>query len=142
MWLLDFIPNWIFHLLLVVGVVSLGATTFLKTLIKIPNVYAVQLISAVVVLIAVWFEGGIYNEQKWNTRVAELEEKIKLAEAESAKENTKIETKVVTNLQIVKQRGEEVVKYIDREIVKYDSGCVIPREFIEAHNLSANRSLK
>jgi hypothetical protein len=51
--------------------------------------------------------------------------------------------KVVTKTQIIKTRGEDIVKYIDREIVKYDEKfakggvCEIPQEFIDAHNRAA-----
>jgi hypothetical protein len=49
----------------------------------------------------------------------------------------------VTKTQVVKDRGAEIIKYIDREIVKYDTKflpggeCKIPKEFIESHNKAA-----
>jgi len=52
-------------------------------------------------------------------------------------------TKVVTKTQIVRTRGENIIKYVDREIVKYDTKfapggiCEIPKEFIKAHNDAA-----
>ena len=58
-------------------------------------------------------------------------------EAKSAKTNTEIVTKVITKQQVIKEKGEEVIKYIDREIVKYDNTCKLPKELLEAHNKSA-----
>ena len=55
------------------------------------------------------------------------------------KENIKLVEKVVTKTQVVKQRGEDIIKYVDKEIVKYDNTCVIPKEFIEAHNRAATK---
>ena len=61
----------------------------------------------------------------------------------SEKENVKIETKVVTKTQYIKQRSEEIIKYVDKEIVKYDTKflpggeCEIPKEFIVLHNKAA-----
>ena len=58
-------------------------------------------------------------------------------------ENIKIVEKVVNKVQIVKTRGQDIVKYVDREIVKYDTKfapggvCEIPKEFVEAHNRAA-----
>ena len=55
----------------------------------------------------------------------------------------KIVEKVVTKTQIVKTRGQDIIKYVDKEIVKYDTKfapggvCEIPKEFIEAHNRAA-----
>jgi hypothetical protein len=51
--------------------------------------------------------------------------------------------KVITKTKVVKERGDEIIKYVDREIVKYDTKflpggiCEIPKEFIKAHNDAA-----
>jgi hypothetical protein len=87
--------------------------------------------------------GAISNEEAWLARVQELEAKVEAAQVESVKENVKIETKVVTKTQVIKQRGEDIIQYIDKEIVKYDTKflpggeCEIPKEFIQAHNKAA-----
>jgi hypothetical protein len=52
-------------------------------------------------------------------------------------------TKVVTKTQVIRTRGADIVKYVDREIVRYDEKfakggiCEIPQEFIKAHNSAA-----
>jgi hypothetical protein len=51
--------------------------------------------------------------------------------------NEVIKERVVTKTQVVKQRGEATVEYITREVVKHNAGCVIPPEFINAHNRAA-----
>lgn len=81
----------------------------------------------------------------WRERVAEVEAKLKVAEAESARETVRIETRVVTKTQLIRERGADIVQYIDREIVKYDTKfapggqCEIPQEFVKAHNDAAER---
>jgi hypothetical protein len=103
----------------------------------------IQVGSVIALLFGIWMEGGIVNEAKWQARVKELEEKVAVAETQSKEENVKIVTKVVTKTQVVKVRGKDIVKYVDREIVKYDTKfapggiCEIPKEFIKAHNDSA-----
>jgi hypothetical protein len=87
--------------------------------------------------------GAISNEEAWLARVKELEAKVEAAQVESVKENVKIETKIVTKTQIVKERGQDIIKYVDKEIVKYDTKflpggeCEIPKEFIQTHNKAA-----
>ena len=76
-------------------------------------------------------------EQTWRERVAEVEAKLKVAEEQSAKENTRIETRVVRKTEYIKTRGQDIVQYVDREVTKYDNTCVIPKPFIEAHNRAA-----
>jgi hypothetical protein len=87
--------------------------------------------------------GAIYNNGAWEARVKEMEAKVEAAAVESAQENVKIVEKVVKKTEYIKTRGEDIVKYIDREIVKYDTKfapggqCELPKEFIQAHNLAA-----
>jgi hypothetical protein len=138
MWILQWLPNWIFYLILLAGLVGYGATYLLRFL---PAVYMyktpIQLASIGLIVIGVFMSGAIHNEEVWVARVKELEVKLAQAEVESQKENTKIVEKIVYKNQIVKQRGEDIIRYIDKEIVKYDNQCVIPKEFIDAHNKAA-----
>ena len=88
-------------------------------------------------------EGGISNEEKWNVRVKEMEAKVAVAEVKSKEENVKIETKVITKTQVIRERGKDIINYVDREVVKYDTKfapggqCEIPKEFIKALNDAA-----
>jgi len=87
--------------------------------------------------------GAIYDNDVWETRVKEMEAKVAVAETQSKEENIKIVERVVNKIQIVRTRGEDIVKYVDREVVKYDTKfapggiCEIPKEFIKAHNDAA-----
>lgn len=113
----------------------------------IPFVYVyktpIQLGSIAAIVIGTFMAGAIYDNEAWEARVREMEAKVAAAEAQSKEENIKIVEKVVNKIQIVKTRGEDIVKYVDREIVKYDEKfakggiCEIPKEFIKAHNDAA-----
>jgi L-lactate permease len=148
MWLLHFLPDsfilFIVYLVLTAG----GILTALSYLIKwIPGISTYKLpmrIGGIVLLICgVYFYGGYSTEMIWRARVEEMEQKVAAAEQQSKKENTKIVTKLVTKTQVIKTRGEDIVKYVDREIVKYDTKfapggvCEIPKEFIKALNDAA-----
>lgn len=140
MWVLKFLPDWIFYGILLLGVVGL-AVTYLIRFIPIPAIYLyktpIQLVSVVFIAFGVYMAGAISNEEAWQAKVKELEAKIAEAEAAGQKENVRIVEKVVNKLQIVRQRGDDIIKYVDREVVKYDSKCEIPSEFKEAHNKAA-----
>lgn len=147
MWILNFLPDWIFHLIVLAGLVGLVLSTFLLKWIPLVTQYKlpVQLGSIAALVIGIWFEGGISNEHKWLERVKELEEKIAVAEAQSKQENVKIVEKVVKKTEYITRRGQDIVQYVDREIVKYDDKfkpggvCEIPKEFIKAHNDAAEQ---
>jgi 4-hydroxyphenylpyruvate dioxygenase-like putative hemolysin len=81
--------------------------------------------------------GAISNNDAWLARVKEMETKVAEAEAKSATTNTEIVEKTVVKTQVVKQRGEDIIKYIDREVVKYDATCIVPKEFVATHNRAA-----
>ena len=138
MWIFSWLPDFVWHLLLVAGIVAVLASIVLK---RIPFVSSyripLQYGGIAAVIFSVWMEGGIANEAKWQARVKELEEKIAVAEAKSKEENVKLVTKVVTKTEYYKERGADIVQYVDREITKYDNTCPIPEEVVKAHNDAA-----
>lgn len=134
MWILQFLPNWIFYLLLSAGIVTFLVTKFVTIL---PQAKLIQAASIAVVIISTYMIGAISNNDAWLARVQELETKVAEAEAKSATTNTDIIEKTVIKTQVVRERGQDIVKYIDREVVKYDTTCVIPQEFVQAHNKAA-----
>ena len=114
---------------------------------RIPLVWQYQLpfkVLGIALLVAgVYFRGGYAVEQQWRERVAEVEQKLQAAEAESAKENVRIQERVVKKTEYITRRGQDIIQYVDREIVRYDTKfapggqCEIPREFIKALNQAA-----
>ena len=136
MWILQFLPNWIFYYILFGAGIGLLIAKFL------PKYYKeiVGTTSAITFAFGLFMVGAIANEVVWQARVKELEAKIAAAEAEAAKETVKIVEKVVTKQKVIKEKGDEVIKYVDREVVKYDTKflpggqCEIPKEFIKALN--------
>jgi len=151
MWILQWLPDWIFYIITLIGVVGVFATYLLR-FIPIPTIYVyktpIQLISIAFIAFGVFMSGAIYNQNIWTAKVNEMKVKVAEAEAKAAQENVKIVEKIVTKTQIVRVKGEEVVKYIDREIVKYDDKfkqggqCEIPEEFYTALNEAAGEPKK
>jgi hypothetical protein len=140
MWLLSFLPNWIFYLILFAGIVGLIVARF----IPIPVTYKLpaQALSALAVVIGVFMAGAIHDNEAWLAKVRELEAKLVQAEAKSAVETVRIETKVEKQKQKIVEKQVLVKQFIDREVVKYDNQCVIPKEFVEAHNQAAENVKK
>jgi hypothetical protein len=148
MFILHFLPDalilWICNIVLLAGIL-LTATAFFIQRIPVINQYRMpaQVLGIALLVIGVYWRGGYAIEQEWRERVAEVEARVAAAEAKSAEENVKIVTKVVTKTQVIRTRGETITKYIDREIIRYDTKfapggvCEIPQEFIKAHNSAA-----
>ena len=136
-WLLAFLPIWIIHSLLFVGVAGLLVAFFVQ---RVPIVntygYLIKIVSLVLVL-GLFLQGALAYKESTALAVAKLEKKLAEAEAKSQKTNVEIVEKIVKDTEIVRVKGKTVTEYIDREIVKYDNFCELPAEVIRAHNAAA-----
>jgi uncharacterized membrane protein (DUF106 family) len=113
----------------------LGFIPFVKT-----YQFAIQICSIIVLVIGVYLEGGLADYKEWELRVKEMEAKVAQAEAQSANKNIEIQEKIVEKTKIIREKGRDVIKYIDKEIVKkeeiikYIEICPVPKEIIDLHN--------
>ena len=138
MWIFNFLPDSFFHAFSIIGILAILASMFLKRIPLVDTYYIpIRIVGFVVLAFGIFFEGAIYNNKEWVARVEEMEAKVAAAEVESKKETIKIVQKVVVKKQIVKERGEDIIKYVDREITKYDNTCVIPKDFVKVLNDAA-----
>jgi hypothetical protein len=154
MWILHLLPdafiNWIVNIILIAGAVTTVAGFFVK-FIPFVNTYRipVQIAGIVLLTTGVYFQGGYSTEMAWRERVREVEAKLVLAEKQSAEVNTEIVTRVVTQTKIVRERGNDIIKYVDREVVKnqevikFVENCPIPDVIVNTHNAAAlNRPIE
>lgn len=141
-WMISLIPDsvllWAINTALIVGTV-LTLIGFLIKFIPMINAYRfpIQLIGVILLSLGLYFKGGYTTEISWRERVAELEKKVKLAEDHSNEVNTVIQTKIVKKIEQIRVNGENIITYVDREIVKYDDSCKIPAEAVKALNAAA-----
>ena len=140
MWILEWLPSWIFYGILGIGLIG-WLVTYLLKFIPLPQLFIyrnpIQIISVVLIIIGVYMSGSIANNKAWEARVLEVQTKLLQAEAKAAEETIRIVEKVVVQQKVVRERGRDVVQYVDREVVKYDTKCEIPQPFVDAHNRAA-----
>jgi len=154
MWILHLLPDslitWIVNLILIAGAVVTAAGFFVR-FIPFVNTYRipVQIAGILLLTTGVYFQGGYTTEMAWRERVAEVEAKLAAAETRSAEVNTEIVTRVVTKTKLVTQRGDDIIRYVDREVVKnqevikFVENCPIPEIIINTHNAAAlNRPIE
>lgn len=132
MWILKFVPDWTFYIFLSIGILGIIASTFIILYDDI-----IKIVSSIMIIVSVFMIGAIYNENIWLKKATEFEKKIADAQTKSAIENTKIIEKLIAEKQFYKNRTTEIIKFIDKEVIKYDSSCKIPKEFIDAVNGAA-----
>jgi len=107
-----------------------------------PYQLAFKLAGITLLVLGVYFRGGLAVEETWRERVAAVEERLAVAEKASAEANTQIESKSQKQTAAVRQRTTYIRQYVDREVVKYDAGCAIPESFVRAHNTAAEAPKK
>ena len=144
LWMLNLLPDWIFYLILATGTIGLFLLRFTTFL---PLIYrtAITPVLFLFVVFGIFMSGSIYASKDWIARVKEMEAKVSIVEQQSKKENVKIITKIVKKTEVVKERGQEIIRYVDREVTKYDTKflpggeCEIPKEFIKSMNDAAEK---
>ena len=144
MWLLNFLPDIIFHAILIAGII-IFLTSFVLRFIPFFRTYGafIQLASVLLIALGVWFEGAMSNQAEWEAKVMEMEVKVAEAEARSEKTNTEIITQVVEKTKVIQTKGKDILNYVDREVVKdkevikFVENCPIPGAIIKAHNAGA-----
>ena len=135
-WLLQLIPDgifvWITYLLFGAGLVLYVASK-LVSWIPLMGQYRLpaELVGIVALVIAAYFYGGLsYREQ-----IAEMKQRVRIAEEKSQQVNTVIETKIIEKIKVVKENV-----YITREIVRdtagrqLDAQCSLPRSTVSLHD--------
>lgn len=153
MFILHLLPDsllaFIVDAVLLAGILATVLTCFLlKHLIRLvptlaPHVKVAQIASILLLLSGVYFKGGYSSEMAWRERVREMEARVAAAEQQSTEANEKLAAGGKEKIRIIREKGQVIKQYIDREITKYDNTCVIPQEVVRAHNAAAkNETLK
>jgi len=160
MWIFTIMPEWVVHFITGIGFLGLiagfilGIVPFIKKY-NIP----IKVISLLLFLCGTYLEGGLANEAIWQLRVKEVEAQVAQAEALAHKKNTELQAKLSEKKEVIKEKGDTIIKYVDRykdrevlkeipgperikveEIIKFVENCPIPVEIIELHNKAATMS--
>lgn len=138
LWIIAFLPHFVIPLLIVAGIVGLLAASFMS---KVPLIaqynLPIKIVSLVLLVCGIYLQGASDYKAATDKAVLELQVKLAQAEARSAETNTEIVERIVQDTRIVREQGETIVQYVDREVVKYDNICEVPSEVIRAHNAAA-----
>ena len=143
MWIVNFLPDFIFHILLIVGLLGLVASFVLDSIPFIStNAKAIQLASAVVLAIALFFEGAISDNDSWKARVRELEAKVAKAETESAEANGKLSKALAAKDKEIALAQAELKNRIKQGAAAMDAVCKIPADVVVILNDAAKKGAK
>jgi hypothetical protein len=138
-WLLSLLPDFVFHLIVIIAILGLLAATFFSY-IPFVGTYTtpIKIVSIIMLVIGIWFEGGISNNNDWLAKVKEMELKVAKAEAQSAQANTKLAYEINVKNNIIKENSnansKAITKYITDE-------CKLSNIAVGLHNSSSRNEV-
>jgi DsbC/DsbD-like thiol-disulfide interchange protein len=140
MWIVNFVPDFVFHILLIAGLLGLVASFVLDSIPFVStNAKAIQLASAVVLAIALFFEGAISDNDAWQARVQALELKVARAETESAEANGKLSKQLAAQDKEVALAQAELKNRIRAGAAAMDTVCRVPADAVAILNDAAKK---
>lgn len=126
------IPETLINFAVILGFLGIIATL---VLFFIPFQKTIQIVTFLISVsffsFGLYLLGAINQKKEWEEKVKQLE--LDLERARSTV-NIKTVTKVITRTQKIKERGDEIIRFIDR--LPNDS-CVVSKPLIAAHNAAA-----
>jgi hypothetical protein len=143
MFILKFLPDWIFYFILLAGLAGIAASFVLK-FIPFVSTYRVPILwaSGIATAFGLYMSGAISNEQAWLARVADLEKKVAAAEIKSAETNTQLVSKLAQQEKLIATRQTELKTRIQQVAVVMDKECTISSEVVSILNDAAKQGVK
>ncbi len=143
--ILEFIVNAVLILGILLTILSFFVLNKLLRLVPaLANYHTIiQIISVIILAAGLYFKGGYVTEMMWREEVKKVQAELDKAKNKAAEVVVQVEEKVVFRDRVVKERGETLIQYVDREIVKkeevvkYIENCPVPVEIIDIHNQAA-----
>lgn len=146
-WLLSLLPTefvgLIVHLITLSGLAGL-LTAFFMNVLPLADLQrnVLKIISLILLVVGIFYEGVLYNQKVWEDKVAVLEEKLKLVEEKAKNNNKEIQIKYVTKVKRVKETQyvvQEKIKEVEKVI---DAKCEITPESVTILNEAARNPNK
>ena len=138
MFLLNFLPDIVFHIILLVGIAGIVAGLVLKGIPFVSKYNVPILLLGIFLTIAgVWYEGGIAKDRQYREEILAMQVKIAESEKLAADANAKIEYVFVDKIKTVKDVQVVIQERIRDVSVKLDENCKISTDLIDIHNRAA-----
>jgi len=131
--------SYLVHILFIIGLVGSIIIKFVKRFSYIAK-FAAPLFY-ILFLAGVYLEGNLNGTSNYLKAVAAFNEKIKEAEGKSKEVNERIKTVYVDRVQIIKEKGKDNVKYIEKVVTKYDNMCTLSNAAIGVHNSASQNEV-
>jgi hypothetical protein len=143
MWILNWLPDFVFHLMLLVGVLAIGAS-FVLTFVPFVSQYRlpIQVAGIVLTVVAVWYEGGIAKDAEYRERIAAMELKISRAETAAAEANTKLAEQILKENARIREITEANKRRLQELSGQLNQQCTVNQAVIDVLNNATRKDTK
>ncbi len=130
----------IIHALLVTGLIGM-VIGFIGGKLPFVGTYAtiIKIVSIILFCIGLYWKGGYSVEEEWQQRVAEMEEKVRIAEEKSKETNVVIETKYKDRVKKITETRNVIVEKIKINEKIIDAKCELDPVVISILNEAAKK---
>ena len=128
MWFLSFVPDawlqWAIHSIVALGIL-LSVIGMIGKKIPFISQYGVivKSIGILLVIVGVFFEGGYGVEMSYRATIAEMQDKINVAQQESKRTNTVIKEKLVERIKVIEGKTNEIYVEVEAKRNDINAGC-------------------
>ena len=138
MWILDWMPSWVFHLTVLIGAGGVLASWVLAfvpfvTMYRLP----IQVLSIMILAFGIYAEGGLSNQQKWELRVSETEKKVLIAEAKAEGLTRKLTELILQNEKDIEEITTSNLTQLRNISAKINMQCKVDGDTINILNNAA-----
>ena len=142
MFMLDWLPQWMFYMFIPAGITGLIIASTIGKLLPMKYQLLLKLISTSACAFGLFMVGAINNENVWQLKVKELETTIAKQELAAAEVTTEVITQYVDRIKIVEGKTHEIIKKVPIYITKEsDDKCVINNGFVILHDNAAKNEV-
>lgn len=135
MWILKWLPDFVFHLIFIAGLLGLGASFVLKFVpFFVQYRVVIQVTASIMIAVGLYMEGAISDNTAWVDRVHVMEKKVAEAEAKSADANTKLVTEIARNREKIAANQASVKQAIQQNIQAINRQCKLTDVSVEMYN--------
>jgi hypothetical protein len=144
MWMMHLLPEsfliFIINALLVTGLIGM-VIGFIGGKLPFVGTYAtiIKIVSIILFCIGLYWKGGYSVEEEWQKRVAEMEEKVRIAEEKSKETNVIIETKYKDRVKKITETRNVIVEKIKINEKIIDAKCELDPVVISILNEAAKK---
>ena len=138
MWILNFLPNFVFDLMLLIGVLAIGAS-FILTFIPFIEQYRlpIQVGGIILTIVAVWYQGGIAKDAEYRARIAAMELKLSRAETAAAEANTRLAEQILKENARIRDLTENNKRRLKELSDQLNQQCRVDQSVINVLNDAA-----